>query len=92
MVSGPEAESHVFFPILPLGNLWAVAASASLLQGGGEEEEKYQLASSGRNCSLHVVSAPATSSPATLILSQSCFIFRRDEIAKLFSILIYKMD
>lgn len=36
--------------------------------------------------------APATSSPAMLILSQSCFIFRRAEIAKLVSILIYKMD
>ena len=37
-VPGAESVSNVFFPLLPLGNLWAFTASTSPLQGGGKEE------------------------------------------------------
>ena len=94
MTEGPgtKSVSDTFFPILPLGNLWAAADLASLVQGGGAEEESDRRAGSGRNRSLGIDLAPATSSPAVLIPSQGCFIVQRAEIAKRVSEPIHQMN
>ena len=60
--------------------------------GGGAEEESDRRAGSGRNRSLGIDLAPATSSPAVLIPSQGCFIVQRAEIAKRVSEPIHRMN